>query len=102
MILEVYLQPSYSSTLRSMGIDEDEDYNSEAVMFQQGYDAEVIEVEDGDTFQVPDDYSARILSDDIPFRCLNEEDEEEDVFEAVYFMWASCYFVHPVSVCFSI
>ena len=83
MILEVYLQPSFSLTRESMGIEEYEDYNSDAILFQQGYDANVLEVEAGNEFEIPEDYEASIISDDIPFEVIDREyDLTEDVYNA--------------------
>ena len=71
--LQIMIMPSFNTTRESMGIEEYEDYNSDRVLFQQGYDATVIEVEDNEVFEIEDGYIGRLLSND------EEEIEDDEV-----------------------
>lgn len=71
--LQIMIMPSFDTTREAMGIEEYEDYDSDSVLFQQGYDAEVIKVEDDEVFEIEVGYIGRILDE--------EEDSEEDDIE---------------------
>lgn len=43
-----------------MDFSDDDDYDSDAVLFQQGYDMDYIEVQLGDTFEIDDCYKGQI------------------------------------------
>lgn len=75
--LQIMIMPSFDTTRESMGIEEYEDYNSDRVLFQQGYDATVIEVEDNEVFEIEDGYIGRLLSNDEE----ENEDDENDEFK---------------------
>jgi hypothetical protein len=45
--LEILITPSYESTRDSMSFSEDDVYDGDAVLLQQGYDMDVIELEPG-------------------------------------------------------
>ncbi|MEI7676668.1 MAG: hypothetical protein WCJ03_07810 [Bacteroidales bacterium] len=69
--LTVLIMPTFDTTRESAGYDEDEDYDSDAILFQQGYDTEAIEVEDEESFQIPEGFTGRIADED------DEDDDEE-------------------------
>ena len=71
--LQIMIMPSFDTTREAMGIEEYEDYDSDSVLFQQGYDAEVIKVEDDEVFEIEDGYIGRILDEDY------EDSEEDDI-----------------------
>ncbi|HIZ26459.1 hypothetical protein [Barnesiella sp. An55] len=58
------LTPEFEMLRDDMGYDEYEDFDAYDILFQQGYDRQLIEVEDGETFEVPEGYQATIQSDD--------------------------------------
>ena len=76
--LQIMIMPSFNTTRESMGIEEYEDYNPDSVLFQQGYDADVIEVEDNEVFKIEDGYIGRILDDEIDDELDEELDEDID------------------------
>ena len=49
--LEILITPSYESKRDTMGFSEKNDYDGEAVLYQQGYDMDIIEVEPGDNLK---------------------------------------------------
>ena len=40
--IEILLKPSYQRTISELGYDENEDYNEDNVLFQQGYNTEIL------------------------------------------------------------
>ncbi|GGG51672.1 hypothetical protein [Bizionia arctica] len=76
--LEILIQPSFNSTRDSMGFSEDEDYNSYAVMFQQGYDMDVIEVEPGEKFKIKKNTNGQIDCTETPYKFIKKKEEWED------------------------
>ena len=61
--MKILLMPDYDSTREDMGFDESDDYDNDAILFQQGFDSDIIEVEDGETFTIPEDYLGQIVED---------------------------------------
>ena len=58
------LTPEFEMLRDEMGYDEYEDFDAYDILFQQGYDRQLIEVADDEIFEVPEGYSATIQSDD--------------------------------------
>ena len=56
--IKIILKPSYNKTISELGFDENEDYNEDAVLFQQGYDMEILEVNPGDIFEIDEDFES--------------------------------------------
>ena len=54
------LTPEFEMLRDEMGYDEYEDFDAYDILFQQGYDRQLIEVADDEIFEVPEGYSARI------------------------------------------
>lgn len=50
--VEIYLKPSLKSTFEHLQIDENDDYNEDMILFQQGNDMDVIEIEAGEEFKI--------------------------------------------------
>ncbi len=57
------LTPEFEALRDELGYDEYEDFDAYDILFQQGYDRQLIEVADGETFEVPEGYSATVQSD---------------------------------------
>jgi len=79
--LEILIKPSIDSTRNSMGISENEDYNSDAVLFQQGYDMDIMQVEPDDSFKISGDYEGEINCSETHYKFIklkNEWDDEPD------------------------
>jgi hypothetical protein len=53
--MRLILMPSFADTALSLGYDDLDDLDQDAVLFQQGRDTEIMEVEPGDEFEVPFD-----------------------------------------------
>jgi hypothetical protein len=71
--LQIMIMPSFDTTREAMGIEEYEDYDTDSILYQQGYDAEVIIVEDDEIFEIEEGYIGRIFDED------EDEDEDEDI-----------------------
>ncbi|MFA5297581.1 MAG: hypothetical protein WC389_05160 [Lutibacter sp.] len=76
--LEVLIMPNYESTRDSMGFSEDEDYNSDAVLFQQGYDMDVIQVEPGEDFKIGKKFKGQINCEETQYKLIKLKEEWED------------------------
>lgn len=74
------LTPEFDAIRDEMGYDEYEDFDAYDIMFQQGYDRQLIEVADGETFEVPEGYSATVeeASPDDEFYLLESEADLPD------------------------
>ena len=51
--MRLILMPSFADTAQSMGFEDLDDVDQDAVLFQQGCETEIIEVEPGDEFDIP-------------------------------------------------
>ena len=78
--ITLFLTPEFDTIRDEMGYDENDDFDAYDILFQQGYDGEMIEVEENEIFEIPEGYIATIQATD-----TNDEfyilDEGEDVFE---------------------
>lgn len=74
------LAPEFDTIRKEMGYDEYEDFDAYDIMFQQGYDRQMIEVADGETVEIPEGYSATIEGDfpDDEFYLLENEADLPD------------------------
>ena len=54
--VEIMLTPDFANTAREMGYEEGDDYDSDAVLFQQGFDIEILEVKAGEKFTIGGDW----------------------------------------------
>jgi len=75
--ITLFLTPEFDTIRDEMGYDENDDFDAYDILFQQGYDGEMIEVEEN---EISEGYIATIQATD-----TNDEfyilDEGEDVFE---------------------
>lgn len=62
--MELYLMPTLESSQETLDYDFIDEENIDALLFQQGYDMDCVEVEDGDTFEVPKGMIGRVSSED--------------------------------------
>jgi hypothetical protein len=76
--LEIIITPSYESTRDSMDFSEDDDYDGDAVLYQQGYDMDVIEVEPGDDFEIEEDFGGQISCEETQYKFMKIKEEWED------------------------
>lgn len=76
--LEILIKPSFESTRNSMGYSEEEDYNSDAVLFQQGYNIDIIKVEADDNFQIEGNYEGHINCNKTQYKYVKLKDEWDD------------------------
>lgn len=78
--LQIFIMPSFDSARESLGYEEYDDYNVDAVLYQQGYDGAHINIEDEEIFEIPKDYVGRINSDERYYLLSSEEELDEKEF----------------------
>ncbi|WP_055445554.1 hypothetical protein [Lacinutrix himadriensis] len=86
-LLEIIITPSFQSTLEQMGISPDEDYNSDAVLFQQGYNMYHMEIEPGEKFKIKKNKKGQIDCSEIPYKFIRKKEEwetDEDLWDDEY------------------
>lgn len=76
--LEILITPSYESTRDSMDFSEDDDYDGDAVLFQQGYNMDVMVVEPGDEFEIEEDFGGQISCEETQYKLIKIKEEWED------------------------
>ena len=59
--MKLFIKPTFDNIREDLGYDEFEDVDEDAIMFQQGYDGDIMEVEDGESFEIPKGYVASII-----------------------------------------
>lgn len=62
--MELYLMPTLESIQETLDYDFIDEENIDALLFQQGYDMDRVEVEDGDTFKIPEGMIGRVSAED--------------------------------------
>lgn len=81
--MQLFIKPTFDNVREDLGYDEFEDIDEDAIMFQQGYDGDVMEVEDGESFEISEGYLANIM-DEEPYYMLCEIFEGEWDKEEIY------------------
>lgn len=78
--LEIIIIPDFESTRDSMGFYEGDDYNEDAVLFQQGYDMDNMAVEAGDDFEIEEGYKGQISCEAISYKLVGGDEWDEDAY----------------------
>lgn len=78
--MNILIKQTLETLREDLGYEEWEDINEDALLFRQGYDGYVIEVEDGDSFEIPEGTEGQIMDDNTYY--FNEE-IFENMFEKV-------------------
>lgn len=78
--LQVFIMPSFDSTRESLGYEEYDDYNVDSVLFKQGFDGVLQNIEDEEIFEIPEGYIGRINSEENYYLISSEEDLNEKEF----------------------
>ena len=73
--MEILIQPAIDYLRENLGYDENEDYDVDALLFQQGFDGYPIEVADGVKFEIPEGYIGSIIDDGHVYYLRNEISE---------------------------
>jgi len=60
---QLVIMPGFDSAMESLGYEEQDDYNSDTVLFQMGYDGEIINIPDDEIFKIEKGFIRRIQSD---------------------------------------
>ena len=76
--LEILIKPSFDSTRKSMGISKHEDYDSDAVLFQQGYNMFPLNIEPGEKFKIKKNFTGHIDCEETQYKLINIKEEWED------------------------
>jgi hypothetical protein len=79
--LEILINPNFNSTRDSIGLSEDQDNNSDAVLFQQGYDMDVLEVEQGDNFEIDNEFEGQINCEETQYKFIKLKKDEDEEWE---------------------
>jgi hypothetical protein len=83
--LEILITPSYESSRDSMDFSEDDDYDGDTVLYQQGYDMDRLEVEPGEDFEIKEDFGGQISCEETQYILIKIKEEwEEDWDEEEY------------------
>ena len=77
--MQIFVRPTLNYVRKDLGFEEWEDVDEFTLLFQQGFDGEVIDIEDGETFTIPEDYIGGIVDDGKSYYW--EVEIREDVFE---------------------
>lgn len=86
-ILEILIEPSFESTMKEMGISPDEDYNSDGILFQQGYNMSNLEIEPREKFKIKKNTKGQIDCSETPYKLIRKKEEcetEEDFWDDEY------------------
>lgn len=75
--LQLFLMPSFEAVRESMGFDEFDEDNTEAILFQQGYNGSIIDILDGQIFKIKEGFIGRINSKGNYYLLSDEEDLED-------------------------
>ena len=62
--MEILIQPTIDNLREELGYDDYDDVDEDALLFQQGYEGDIITVEDGEKFEIPEGYIGSIINDD--------------------------------------
>src|ERR1035437_6184222 len=77
--LQLLIIPSFDSVRESLGYEEHDDYNSDTVLFQMGYDGEMISIPDDEIFKIEKGFIGRIQSDGQYYLIKNKKDIKNKV-----------------------
>ena len=61
--MEIFIKQTIDSIREDLGYEEWEDVNDDDLLFQQGYKGYTIEVEDGDSFEIPEGTQGKITDE---------------------------------------
>lgn len=80
--LKVLLMPSYRTTAKYLGLDSDEIYNNDAILFQQGFDMKAVIVEAGNQFKISNNFECGTVDcDEIGYKLMERGDNDDDEFD---------------------
>lgn len=65
--MQIFIKQTIDSLREEMDYEEWEEVNEDSLLFQQGYDGYVIEVEDGDSFEIPEGSEGQIIDEDATY-----------------------------------
>ena len=79
-VLTIILKPNYYSTAENMGFDiENEEINDDAVLFQQGFETEELEIEPNEIFVIQEDFEATIDNENFEYEVVSIFEGERNV-----------------------
>ena len=61
--MEILIQPTIDNLREDLGYNDYEDVDEDALLFQQGYNGDLIIVDDGESFEIPEGYIGNIIED---------------------------------------
>ncbi|QNK76871.1 hypothetical protein H7F37_12195 [Winogradskyella sp. PAMC22761] len=75
--LDILIEPSFQSTMEEMGIFSNEEYNSDAVLFEQGYNMFYIEIEPGEEFIIKAHTQGHVDCSEIAYKFIRKKEKWE-------------------------
>ena len=83
--MQIFIKQTIDSLREVMGYEDWEEINEDALLFQQGYDGDIIEVEDGEIFEIDEGFEGQIVDEGITYfmkvEILDDVYDEEEVRE---------------------
>lgn len=82
--MKLFIKPTLDNIREDLGYDEFEDVDEETLLFQQGYDGDVMVVKDGESFEIPEGYLASIVEDEphfMLFECFDGYWDKEEIYD---------------------
>lgn len=61
--MEILVKQTIESLRKDLGYEEWEDVNTDGLLYRQGYEGYVMEVEDGETFEIPEETAGQIIDE---------------------------------------
>ena len=82
--ITLFLTPEFDTIRDEMGYDENDDFDAYDILFQQGYDGEMIEVEENEIFEIPDEGEDVFEKEDFQTETLREGQYRYDAAENIF------------------
>lgn len=81
--MEILVKQTIESLRKDLGYEEWEDVNTDDLLYRQGYEGYVIEVEDGETFEIPEECIGQIIGEGTYYMNIEifEDEFEREVIE---------------------
>lgn len=75
--LTILIMPSFDTVREALGYEEYDDFNTDSILYRQGYDGELINVEDEENFEISEGFVGRINSNE-DYYLLSKENKLRD------------------------
>ena len=80
--MKLFIKPTIESIQKEMGYDDiDCDENYEELLVQQGYDMDIVDIEEGETFIIPENYVGDVTQGDETYYLRVRIDIDEETWD---------------------